>query len=395
MSHYIIKIEGRRPNSLLSLLIILKIPFIKKKETKDYLILEIEEEYFQKIKKLAPTYEITILKRTGKAYLIHLYKTKKIFLYSIIFAFLVIILLTNIIFSVRVVETDKEIKDMILTDLRENGITRFRFKVSYKRKEAIREKILEKEKDYLEWLEIEEIGTMYQVKVIRRINNPKEEELKPRSIVAKKKGRITRIEADYGEVTTKKNDVVDKGDTLISGLIKNKEEINTKVAARGKVYAEVWYQVNLNLPTIYQEEIKTGNKKNTLEIIFLDKNIFISELFKYNNSISKETVLYNNPLIPFRISFTKKEEIKLKQVAYQEDKTLKKIKKLAVDKLKQRIGNDIKILAINVLKKKASADKIEVELFFKVEEDITSYESLENIDITLENQKEWGTCYVK
>lgn len=388
MSHYIIKIEGRRPNSLLSLLIILKIPFIKKKETKDYLILEIEEEYFQKIKKLAPTYEITILKRTGKAYLIHLYKTKKIFLYSIIFAFLVIILLTNIIFSVRIVETDKEIKDMILTDLRENGITRFRFKVSYKRKEAIREKILEKEKDYLEWLEIEEIGTMYQVKVIRRINNPKEEELKPRSIVAKKKGRITRIEADYGEVTTKKNDVVDKGDTLISGLIKNKEEIKTKVAARGKVYAEVWYQVNLNLPTLYQEEIKTGNKKNTLEIIFLDKNIFISELFKYNNSISKETVLYNNPIIPFRISFTKKEEIKLKQVAYQEDKTLKKIKKLAVDKLKQRIGNDIKILAINVLKKKASADKIEVELFFKVEEDITSYESLENIDITLENQKE-------
>lgn len=395
MSHYIIKIEGRRPSSLLSLLIILKIPFIKKKETKDYLILEIEEEYFQKIKKLAPTYEITILKRTGKAYLIHLYKTKKIFLYSIIFAFLVIILLTNIIFSVRIVETDKEIKDMILTDLRENGITRFRFKVSYKRKEAIREKILEKEKDYLEWLEIEEIGTMYQVKVIRRINNPKEEELKPRSIVAKKKGRITRIEADYGEVTTKKNDVVDKGDTLISGLIKNKEEIKTKVAARGKVYAEVWYQVNLNLPTLYQEEIKTGNKKNTLEIIFLDKNIFISELFKYNNSISKETVLYNNPLIPFRISFTKKEEIKLKQVAYQEDKTLKKIKKLAVDKLKQRIGNDIKILSINVLKKKASADKIEVELFFKVEEDITSYESLENIDITLENQKEWGTCYVK
>lgn len=388
MSHYIIKIEGRRPSSLLSLLIILKIPFIKKKETKDYLILEIEEEYFQKIKKLAPTYEITILKRTGKAYLIHLYKTKKIFLYSIIFAFLVIILLTNIIFSVRVVETDKEIKDMILTDLRENGITRFRFKVSYKRKEAIREKILEKEKDYLEWLEIEEIGTMYQVKVIRRINNPKEEELKPRSIVAKKKGRITRIEADYGEVTTKKNDVVDKGDTLISGLIKNKEEIKTKVAARGKVYAEVWYQVNLNLPTLYQEEIKTGNKKNTLEIIFLDKNIFISELFKYNNSISKETVLYNNPIIPFRISFTKKEEIKLKQVAYQEDKTLKKIKKLAIDKLKQRIGNDIKILSINVLKKKTSADKIEVELFFKVEEDITSYESLENIDITLENQKE-------
>lgn len=388
MSHYIIKIEGHRPNSLLSLLIILKIPFIKRKETKTYLILEIEEEYFEKIKKIAPTYQISILKRTGIAYLIHLYKTKKIFLYSIIFSFLIIILLTNIVFSIRVVETDKEIKNMILTDLAENGIKKFSFKVSYKKKEAIREKILAKEKDYLEWLEIEEIGTMYQVKLIRRINNPKEKALKPRSIIAKKKGRITRIEADYGEVIAKKNDVVDKGDTLISGLIKNKEEIKTKVAAKGKVYAEVWYQVNLNLPNIYQEEIKTGKKKKTLEIIFLNKNIFISELFKYSNSISKETILYNDLIIPFKVSLAKKEEIKIKQVPYQEDKNLEKIKKLAINKLKQRIGNNIKILAINVLKKKTIADRIEVELFFKVEEDITSYESLENIDITLENQKE-------
>ena len=388
MSHYIIKIEGHRPNSLLSLLIILKIPFIKRKETKTYLILEIEEEYFEKIKKIAPTYQISILKRTGIAYLIHLYKTKKIFLYSIIFSFLIIILLTNIVFSIRVVETDKEIKNMILTDLAENGIKKFSFKVSYKKKEAIREKILAKEKDYLEWLEIEEIGTMYQVKLIRRINNPKEKALKPRSIIAKKKGRITRIEADYGEVIAKKNDVVDKGDTLISGLIKNKEEIKTKVAAKGKVYAEVWYQVNLNLPTIYQEETKTGNQKNILEILFLDKNIFISELFKYQNSINKEKVIYHNNLIPFRISFTKKEEINIKQVTYQNKSSQKEIEQLAIKKLKQRLGNDIKILSINVLKKKTSADRIEVELFFKVEEDITSYESLENIDITLENQKE-------
>ena len=277
---------------------------------------------------------------------------------------------------------------MLLDDLKENGIIKYRFKVPYKKKEQIRQKILDKEKESLEWLEIEEIGTMYQVKAIKRVNNPKEETLTPRSIVAKKKGRITRIEADYGEVTAKKNDVVEKGDTLISGLIKNKDEIKTKVAARGKVYAEVWYQVNLNLPTIYQEETKTGNQKNILEILFLDKNIFISELFKYQNSINKEKVIYQSNLIPFRISFTKKEEINIKQVTYQNKSSQKEIEQLAIKKLKQRLGNDIKILSINVLKKKTSADRIEVELFFKVEEDITSYSSLENIDITLENQKE-------
>ena len=395
MNRYVIKIEGRRPSSLLSLLIILKIPFIKKAETKDSLIIEIEENQFQRIKKLVPTYEVTILKRTGISYLLNLYKTKKVFLFSILFAFLVITVLTNITFSIRIVETDSAIKEMLLDDLKENGIIKYHFKVPYKKKEQIRQKILDKEKDSLEWLEIEEIGTMYQVKAIKRVNNPKEETLTPRSIVAKKKGRITRIEADYGEVTAKKNDVVEKGDTLISGLIKNKDEIKTKVAARGKVYAEVWYQVNLNLPTIYQEETKTGNQKNILEILFLDKNIFISELFKYKNSINKEKVIYQSNLIPFRISFTKKEEINIKQVTYQNKSSQKEIEQLAIKKLKQRLGNNIKILSINVLKKKTSADRIEVELFFKVEEDITSYSSLENIDITLENQKEWGTCYVK
>ena len=388
MNRYVIKIEGRRPSSLLSLLIILKIPFIKKAETKDSLIIEIEENQFQRIKKLVPTYEVTILKRTGISYLLNLYKTKKVFLFSILFAFLVITVLTNITFSIRIVETDSAIKEMLLDDLKENGIIKYHFKVPYKKKEQIRQKILDKEKDSLEWLEIEEIGTMYQVKAIKRVNNPKEETLTPRSIVAKKKGRITRIEADYGEVTAKKNDVVEKGDTLISGLIKNKDEIKTKVAARGKVYAEVWYQVNLNLPTIYQEETKTGNQKNILEILFLDKNIFISELFKYQNSINKEKVIYQSNLIPFRISFTKKEEINIKQVTYQNKSSQKEIEQLAIKKLKQRLGNDIKILSINVLKKKTSADRIEVELFFKVEEDITSYSSLENIDITLENQKE-------
>lgn len=388
MNRYVIKIEGRRPSSLLSLLIILKIPFIKKAETKDSLIIEIEENQFQRIKKLVPTYEVTILKRTGISYLLNLYKTKKVFLFSILFAFLVITVLTNITFSIRIVETDSAIKEMLLDDLKENGIIKYHFKVPYKKKEQIRQKILDKEKDSLEWLEIEEIGTMYQVKAIKRVNNPKEETLTPRSIVAKKKGRITRVEADYGEVTAKKNDVVEKGDTLISGLIKNKDEIKTKVAARGKVYAEVWYQVNLNLPTIYQEETKTGNQKNILEILFLDKNIFISELFKYQNSINKEKVIYQSNLIPFRISFTKKEEINIKQVTYQNKSSQKEIEQLAIKKLKQRLGNNIKILSINVLKKKTIADRIEVELFFKVEEDITSYSSLENIDITLENQKE-------
>ena len=193
---------------------------------------------------------------------------------------------------------------------------------------------------------------MYQVKAIKRVNNPKEENLTPRSIVAKKKGRITRIEADYGEVTAKKKRCSRKRRYHNKRSHKNKDEIKTKVVAKGKVYAEVWYQVNLSLPSIYQEETKTGKQKNVLEILFLDKNIIPFELFKYQNSINKEKVIYYNKLIPFQLNLTKKEEIKIKQVTYQNKSSQKEIKQLAIKKLHQHLGNDIKILSINVLKKR-------------------------------------------
>ena len=39
------------------------------------------------------------------------------------------------------------------------------------------------------------------------------------------------------------------------------------------------------------------------------------------------------------------------------------------------------------MKKERNADKIDIEIFFKVEENITSYSSLKDFDIEKENQK--------
>ena len=39
------------------------------------------------------------------------------------------------------------------------------------------------------------------------------------------------------------------------------------------------------------------------------------------------------------------------------------------------------------MKKSENADRIDIDIFFKVEEDITSYKSLKDFDIEKENQK--------
>ena len=388
MNSYWIKIEGKRAFRFLKTLIELQIPFEKKKEGISFIIIEVSEEDYERIEKIKSTYNITIIKRTGILYFLHLLKTKKAFICAVIFGFFTLIFLSRMTFSIQIIETDSDIKKMILEDLEQFGIKKYHFKVNYEEKKKIRSKILEKEQDYLEWLEIEEVGTSYQIKLIKRLKEEEQEIQEDRHIIAKKKGIVTRIEAEKGEVVVQKNQTVEEGEVLISGLIKNKETIVSKVPATGHVFAEVWYQVNMKLPKFYQEEEKTGRKKEVLNLSFLNKDILTTEIFPYEHKKEKRQVLWYHPLLPLAIEWIKEEEVKIKNTNYTTDTITQEIIPLAIKKLKDKLGNDIVILSEKVLKKKESADKIEIEIFFKVEEEITAYQSLKDFDIEKENQKE-------
>ncbi len=386
MSSYILKITGKRIDTFLMLLVRFSINFKMLKRGRDFIIIEVLEEDYDNLLKINTTYKIEIVKRKGLLNVIHFIKTRKLFVVMALLGFAFFNLLTNLVFSIKVIDTDSELREIILTDLEELGLRKYNFKISYKEKEKIEEEILEKEKDILEWIEIEEKGVSYEVKLIRRVKDDIEKETEPRDIIANKTGLITRIEAESGEVVTKKNAYVKKGDTLISGLIRNNGNIVSKVRAEGRVYAEIWYKVSLSLPLTYHEEIKTGNNKTVLEISFLSDDIAITDFDKYKHSKDTKKVLYKHPLLPISINLTKKEEVKTTDIDFSENYE-KNIKPLAVEKLKNKLGNDIKILSEKVLKREENTDRIDIEIFFKVEEDITSYKSLKDFNIEEENKK--------
>ena len=386
MSSYILKITGKRIDTFLMLLVRFSINFKMLKRGRDFIVIEVLEEDYDNLLKISTTYKIEIVKRKGLLNVVHFIKTRKLFVVMVLLGFLFFNLLTNIVFSIKVIDTDSELREIILTDLEELGLRKYNFKISYKEKEKIEEKVLKKEKDILEWIEIEEVGVSYEVKLIRRVKDDIKKETEPRDIIAKKTGLITRIEAESGEVVTKKNAYVKKGDTLISGLIRNNGNIVSKVRAEGRVYAEIWYKVALSLPLTYHEEMKTGNNKNVLEISFLSDDIAITDFSKYKHSKDTKKVLYKHPLLPISINLTKKEEVKTTDIDFSENYE-ENIKPLAVEKLKNKLGSDIKILSEKVLKREENTDRIDIEIFFKVEEDITSYKSLKDFNIEEENKK--------
>ena len=196
---------------------------------------------------------------------------------------------------------------------------------------------------------------------------------------------ILTITSDKGEVIKKKKDYVKKGDVIISGLIRNKDKIVSKVCASGKVYGEVWYKVTSIYPSTYNEEVLTGNKKKDMELNIFNKKLSLKR--KYENYKIKDKNILTSNLIPMSLNLSTYYETKILKRKYN----LNNIERLALKdsnkKIKNKLSKDESILYKKVLKKTRKNSKIEIEIFFKVREDISDTESTENIDIEKENEK--------
>lgn len=383
-SRYRILIQGKNTAYFLALLIHMHISIYAKEENDLGLILVVNAQDYEKIKGIKTSYKIIILNRYGFVklkYFIHKYF---IFLLGGVFFLLIIYFLSHVIFDVQVIHSNSEIRNIIYEDLREFGIEKFHFKVSYQEKEKIIEKILEKETERIEWLEIEEIGTKYLVKVEERKKNKEEEQCEARSIVAKKDAMILEIHAEEGEVVKKRLDYVKKGDVIISGLIYNKEKIVSKRCARGEVYGEIWYEVNLEIPKHYHEEKVTGKKKKKIEIQFLNQ---MYHLFSHFSTYQKKSVaILKSRLLPIQILFSTYLETEVYDQKYTVDTIDSFALELATKKISQRLSKDDEVISKKILKKYEKDSKIIVEVFFQVKEDITDTVSIADIDIEKENQ---------
>ena len=147
----------------------------------------------------------------------------------------------------------------------------------------------------------------------------KDKECKPRNIVSKKNAVITRIEAEKGEIVKKKDDYIVKGETIISGLIHNKETIKNKVCAVGKVYGNTWYTVHVKFSQYETIQKQTNKTKHSLTIQILNKNIL------YNNNLKnykiKQYNIIDSKIIPINIGISKNYEIKeyMKELSFGKD----------------------------------------------------------------------------
>lgn len=372
-----IKITGKNIKRFISKLVYHKINLLNVNVINDKeAFITIYKNDLDKIEKIKSIYSLDILDSAGY---IKIKKKLKINNFIIIFIFLGLIslfFLSNIIFSIEVIHYDKDIISFMKKELAHYGIKEKSFKKSFDELEKIKSTILHKYKDKLEWIEIQNIGTKYIIRIEERKIISTKENTDLQHIIATKNAIIKKVLATSGTVIKSKNTFVNKGDIVISGEIKLYDEIKNYTRAEGIIYGEVWYTVKTSYPFIYSEKKMTGKVKKRL-LLKVFNNYYGLNFKKYDDAVLIDKELIYNPILPISFVYQEqKETIDNSFILTEEEANDKAILK-SREKIKEKLDREEYIIYEKQLKKEVKNSKIVIEMFYAVYENITGYKSFD------------------
>ena len=371
MNIYIVKIKDKYFKRIIKYNINIK----KIKKINDYYLLYLDDFGYKKILQFQKIYEIEFIDYKGLIKYKNIFKNNIIFFIMFMFGIIYIIFLSNIIFDIEIKTNNQSIEKLVRKELNKYNINLFKFVKSFEEKEKIKKKILNSNKDNLEWLEITRYGSRYIVNVEERIIKMIESDNIPCDIVAKKNAIILEIVAKNGSIVKKLNDYVKKGDIIVTGNITHKDEIVDQVKADATIYGETWYKVHISYPISFYEKSYTSKKTKRLTFQLFNKKIIIGKTF--NDEEIKATTIVKSRFLPVKFNLESVQEMVLIDDLYTVDEAYEEGLKLAGEKLLSSLDKDSKILGQKKLKIIVNNSTIDMDIFFKVYENITEIKRIE------------------
>ena len=373
-----IKICGRNVNNYIRRMVKRKINFIRIIPLSDNEVNVIlrYSDYLLLISYKSILYDVSIIEKYGLLKVKDKISTNKILILFSILGCILLYLLSNMIFKVEVIHQDKNIRSLIYDELRDYGIHKYSFKKSYIELERIEDEILDNNKEKLEWIEIVINGTFVEVKVEERVINDDENIFKYQNIVSKKNAVITDVKAVRGEIVKEEGIYVKKGDVVISGEIVHPNNSKSLTMALGEVYGEVWYEIDIDYPFVYQESNLTGRCDSGLKLKFFDRQFRFFSKENYKSFSSKNKILVSDNLLNLEIIREKRYELDIRDEVYTEELVESK----AVSYIREKImsdNSDIKdIIGVEVLDREIDYDGINFKFFVTTLESIGEAEEM-------------------
>lgn len=344
-------------------------------------IIKISYDDYLILKDKKSIYDIDLLDVYGKLKIKKYFKEHYVFIIFLIIGYVVLMFLSNFIFDVEVIHANFEIRELVYRELRKNGIEKYIFRKSYQELENIEKNILDNNKTKIEWIEINRSGTKYIVRVEERKIDKGEERFEYQDIVSSKSGIITKVLAKSGEIIKNTNDYIKGGEVVISGNITLPDGSSVLSRASGKVYAEVWYLVDVSYPYIYREEILTGRAKEVFLIKFLNKRISLFDFSKFNTFKKSDRILFGD-IFKF-LSFIKEKQYEMIVIDefYTKEEVVVKAVERAVTRVKDTLREDEQIIKYRILSTYYDESKVNLKIFFSVNEEVSMVRKIDNNEV--------------
>lgn len=345
--YVIIEISGFSTERFLNLALFKGICFYRLCQSPRGVFLQVKVKDFKKLKSCAKKSgcKIRIKKRCGVPFFINKNKKRYPFLIGALAFIFIVYFLSSFIWQIDIVGNTKINDAELLTFFKENGLKVGTYKADINSKELIR--LLKNKYPDISWATLKTKGTKITLKLAEGIQKPEDKtNPNPCNIVAKNDGIILSMITSKGTPQVKVNDVVKKGDILVSSLIEIKnDEAPLKayyVHSFADIKAKQWYNINITIPLEYKVKEYTGGSKSEYGIKILENKFqpnFIKKgiYFKNYDTINNEKQLNAGENYPLPIAVLKTDYKEYKIITKK--RSLEEAKALAQKKLNAEIIN--------------------------------------------------------
>lgn len=306
------------------------------------------------------------------------------FLIGMLLFFMSMIILSNMVWKIEISGAKPETEYILMKELDKMGIRKGQLQFRIPSVEDVQRHLTDNI-NAITWVGLEVKGTTYHFEIVEKNEPKKEIEEKPQNLVAKKEAVITRVFAETGKPVVMRNDYVQKGDLLVSGMF-GQEDNPTIVSAKGVVFGETWYKSDIEVPLKTTFQVYTGNTYNEhyLNVGSGKIKIWGFQHDKYKRSktekVKHDVKLFGMTLpISYEKVIVREEEEANRQ--YTEKQAINVAKEMGEKELKKKLDEHAMIINDKILRKEVEDGELKISIHYTVVENIATPQPISESDI--------------
>jgi len=263
---------------------------VERKE--DGIKFKISYEDYRKYADIIKETKIEPVNKKGLAYNLAKLKVRKGFVLGLFALIISLYVITSLIWNIQVIGTNNTTAKNIIKVLENNNIKTPISHTNVKPKQL--ETLLYKNFENFKFIEVYVEGSNLIIFVKEKvIENPDIKKNEPTSIISTKNAIINKVIAKSGQPVVKEGDVVYEGQTLVMGIVKNKNsEEFMMVPSEGTIYGKTYYNFESKEPKLKDVEVSTNKSKSVYYLHLNGKsNKILSDKSPFENYNYRERTI--------------------------------------------------------------------------------------------------------